>query len=105
MTLPPGARLGQTFPALLLLSSALAAACSPSPRATPAGESTTGKPPSSSGILPYDLVSSGPLDAGQGQTCGLSAPRWDDLNNIPRNPLWGYQVTDCAIPSPKRQCP
>jgi hypothetical protein len=92
---------------VLALLSALVAACSRSPRTTPAAGGTPNgdAPPSLQRILPYDLVSSGPLDTGRGEPCGPSAPRWDDLNNIPKNPFWGYQVTDCAIPSPHRQCP
>jgi hypothetical protein len=61
-------------------------------------------------LLSYDLVSSGPADTRQG--CTLSAQRWDNLNNIPKNPLWGYQVTNCGspdnpfgIPDPHAQCP
>ena len=63
-------------------------------------------------ILPYDLVSSGPLDTGHGQRCALTNPRWDNLNNMPKNPFWGYQVTNCGvpdnphgIPDPYAQCP
>jgi len=59
-------------------------------------------PPLFSTILPYDLVSSGPVDTGDGR---LSSPRWDNLNNIPKNPFWGYQVTNRTIPDPDRQCP
>jgi hypothetical protein len=62
--------------------------------------------------LPYDLVSSGPLDTGQGGKCALPSVRWDDLNNMPKNPFWGYQVTNCGmpdnphgIPDPYVQCP
>ena len=95
--------MGSVFLALL---SALVASCSRSPRATPATGvgPKDGAPPPSSSVLPYDLVSSGPLDTGRGHPCGLSAPRWDDLNGIPKNPFWGYQVTDCAIPDPQKQC-
>ncbi len=59
-------------------------------------------PPLFSEILPYDLVSSGPLDTGDGR---LSSPRWDNLNNIPKNPFWGYNVTNGIIPDPHAQCP
>jgi hypothetical protein len=64
------------------------------------GATIMGLPP----LLPYDLVSTGPDDKGQGQKCALDTPRWDYLNNIPKNPFWGFQVTNCAIPDPRSQC-
>ena len=54
--------------------------------------------------LPFDLV---PRDPGDFMPTGaIVNPRWDYLNNIRKNPLWGMQAnTTFAEPDPLVECP
>jgi hypothetical protein len=55
--------------------------------------------------LPFDLV---PRDPGDFMPAGvIFNPRWDYLNNIRRNPLWGKQANNGVFdqPNPLVECP